>query len=106
MPRLAARAACEAVSFSLERRVSRKSFPNVADAGASAAARALETALEALRSPELRSSLAFLRADDVCARAFFENERDEKTQALLDDARAFAALARNDASDADILVPW
>jgi len=101
LPRLAARAACEAVSFSLERRVEEKRFPNVADAGASAAARALETALEALRSPELRSSLAFLNADDVCARAFFENERDEKTQALLDDARAFAALARNDASDAD-----
>ena len=61
----------------------------------------METALEALRSPELRSSLAFLRADDLCARASSDDERDEKTQALLDDARAFAALARNDASDAD-----
>jgi hypothetical protein len=95
LPRLAARAACEAVSFSLERSVEKR-FPNVADAGASAAARALETALEALRSPELRSSLAFLRADDVCARASSDDERDEKTQALLDDARAFAALARDE----------
>ena len=104
LPRLAARAACEAVSFSLERSVGKR-FSNVAEAGASAgasaAARALETALEALRSPELRSSLAFLRADDLCARASSDDERDEKTQALLDDARAFAALARNDASDAD-----
>ena len=100
LPRLAARAACEAVSFSLERSVEKR-FPNVADADASAAARALETALEALRSPELRSSLAFLRADDVCARASSDDERDEKTQALLDDARAFAALARDDASDED-----
>ena len=99
LPRLAARAACEAVSFSLERSVGKR-FSNVADAGASAgasaAARALETALEALRSPELRSSLAFLRADDVCARASSDDERDEKTQALLDDARAFAALARDE----------
>ena len=101
--RFSPRAACEAVSFSLERSVGKR-FSNVADAGASAAAaaaRALETALEALRSPELRSSLAFLRADDLCARASSDDERDEKTQALLDDARAFAALTRNDASDAD-----
>ena len=101
LPRLAARAACEAVWAARERLATqtKKRGRDEDDSSlASAAAELAGDALEAFRSNDLRSSLAFLqmRAKKKTRREHRDRrgDVDDTAQALLDDARVFAALAR------------
>ena len=99
LPRLAARAACEAVWAARERLATRTKKRRRDDSSlASAAAELAGDALEAFRSNDLASSLAFLRAKtkNKSKRGHRNRTGDvrDTAQALLDDARVFAALAR------------
>ena len=99
MPRLAARAACEAVWAARERLAARTEKRRRDDSSlASAAAELAGDALEAFRSNDLASSLAFLRAKTKSKNKRGHRNRTgdvrDTAQALLDYARVFAALAR------------
>jgi len=99
LPRLAARAACEAVWAARERLAARTEKRRRDDSSlASAAAELAGDALEAFRSNDLASSLALLRAKTKSKNKRGHRNRTgdvrDTAQALLDDARVFAALAR------------
>ena len=90
LPRLAARAACEAAAP--EQTPRRDGLGRRAASLASAAARAAQV-LEARRSCELRWALAVLDAKGESGDE--RGDVPERARELLDDARAYAALARD-----------